>query len=58
MYFRNCGPRKTWLDQFFKNPVSENSSTDNMVNGAKHFFHLKGSTFNIFHLFQSQRLHL
>ena len=37
MYFRNYGLLKTWLDNCLKSPVSEDSSTSNMVNGLKHY---------------------
>ena len=32
MYFRNCRPQKTWLDQCRKTPVSTDPSESNMVN--------------------------
>ena len=48
MYFRNYGPRKTWLDKCLKGPVWEDPSTGNMVNGPKHWFNLNDSTFTIF----------
>ena len=35
MYFRNNGLRKAWLDKRLKNPVSEYSSTVNMLRGLK-----------------------
>ena len=36
MYFRNYVLRKTWLDNSLKNPVSEDPSRSNMINGPKH----------------------
>ena len=36
MYFRNYGLRKTWLDNYVESPVSEDPSTNNMINGPKH----------------------
>ena len=36
MYFRNHGLRKTWLNKCVKNPVSEDTSASDMVNGKKH----------------------
>ena len=48
MYFRNYGPRKTWLDQCVKSPVSRYPSKSNMVNGPKHCWNLKDSSFSIF----------
>ena len=41
MYFRNYGLRKTWfrktwLDNCVESPVSEDPSTNNMINGPKH----------------------
>ena len=40
--------RKTWLDKYLKNPVSEDFSTSNMVNGLKYCSKLNDSTFTIF----------
>ena len=34
--FPKLGTLKTWLDKFLKSPVSEDPSTSNMVNVAKH----------------------
>ena len=48
MFFRHYGLPKTWLDNCLERPISENLSTDNMVNGPKHCFNLNGSTFTIF----------
>ena len=36
MYFGNYGLRKT-LDKCLKSPASEDSSTNNTVNGQKHW---------------------
>ena len=36
MYFQNYVLRKMWLQNFVKSPFSEDLSTSNMVNGAKH----------------------
>ena len=36
MFIRNYGLRETWLDNCLKNPVSEDTSRSNMVNGPKH----------------------
>ena len=36
MYFRNYGLRKTWLDNCVESPVSEDPSTNNMINEPKH----------------------
>ena len=35
MYFRTERVRKSWLDDFLKNPVSEDPLTGNKVNGPK-----------------------
>ena len=35
MYFSTYGLRKTFLDKGLKGPVSEDTSTSNMVNGPK-----------------------
>ena len=48
MYSLTNKLRKTWLDEFLKSPVSEESSTSNMVNVPKHCSKLNGSTFTIF----------
>ena len=34
--FRNYRPRKTWLDKCLKNPVKDDPSTGNMVNGPNY----------------------
>ena len=47
MSFQNYGLRKTWLDQCLKSPVSEEPSTDNMVNGSNHSCNLNESTFTV-----------
>ena len=47
MYLRNYRPRKVCLDKCLKTPVSEDLSTDDMVNEAKHWFSLPESTFII-----------
>ena len=36
MYFGKYRLQKTWLDHCVKSPVSEDSSTSNMVNRPKH----------------------
>ena len=36
MHLRKYGLTKTWLDNSLKNPISEDPSTSNMVNGHKH----------------------
>ena len=33
--FRKNGPRKTWLDQCLKSPVSKDPSESNIINGPK-----------------------
>ena len=48
MFFRHYGLPKTWLDNCLERPISENLSTDNMVNWPKHCCNLKGSSFTIF----------
>ena len=48
MYFGNYGLRKKWLEKSVKNPVSENLSTNNMLDGPKHCRNHDGSTFTIF----------
>ena len=45
MYFRNCRPRKTWLDKCLNAPVWEDLSTGVMVNSPKHGFNLNESAF-------------
>ena len=40
MYFRNYEFRKRCLDKRLKSPVSEDSSTRNIVNGPKHCWNL------------------
>ena len=37
MYFGNYGLRKTFLDKCLKSLASEDSSTNNIVNGQKHW---------------------
>ena len=39
---------KIWLDKCLKSPVSEDPSTNNMVNAPKHVLNLHHSTFIIF----------
>ena len=48
MYSWAYGLRKMWLDKCLKSPVSEDPSTSNMVNGAKHCWNLNESTFTVF----------
>ena len=48
MYFQNYGLPKRWFDKCLKNPVSEDPSTSNMVNGPKHCRHLDDGTFTKF----------
>ena len=48
MYFRNCGLRKRCLKKCLKNPVSEDPSTSNMVNGPKHCCNVEDGSFTIF----------
>ena len=48
MLFRYYGLRKTWLDKCLRSPVSEEPSTNDMVNGCKNCSNLKASTFTIF----------
>ena len=48
MYFGNYQPRKTWLDQCVKSPVSRDTSKSNMVNAPKHCWNVKDSSFAIF----------
>ena len=45
MYFGNYILRRTWLH---KSPVSEESSTSDLVNSLKHGSDFKVSTFTIF----------
>ena len=47
MYFRKHGLRKTGLDNCIKSPVSEDSSTSNMVNEPKLCGNLNSSTSTI-----------
>ena len=47
-YFRNYWPRKLWLHQCLKSPISRDLSESNMVNAPKHCWKLHGSTFTIF----------
>ena len=47
MYLRNYELRKTWLDKCLKSPVSEDSLTDNIRNGPKHWLNVTKSTFII-----------
>ena len=46
--FLNLETPKMWLDECLESPVSEVSSTSNMVNVGKHCSKLNGSTFTIF----------
>ena len=48
MYFRNYGLQKTWLDKCLKSPISEDTSTGNMLTELKRPFNLNDSTFTIF----------
>ena len=48
MYFWAYRLWKTWLDKRLKSPVSEDSSTSNMVKGPKQIAKLKDITFTIF----------
>ena len=48
IYFRYYGLWNRWLDECPKIPISEDVSRGNMVNGLKHCFNLKDSTFTIF----------
>ena len=48
MYFGNYGVCKRWLDKCVKNPVSEDPSTSNMVNGPKHCYNVDDGTCTIF----------
>ena len=48
MLFPNYGLRKWWLDKCLQRPVSEDPSSDYMVNGLKHCFNLNGGTFGRF----------
>ena len=45
MNFRNYGLQKRLLDEFSKNPVSEDASASNMVNEPKHCSDLDDGTF-------------
>ena len=45
MYFGKYGLRKTWSDNYLKNPVSEDTSTINMVNVPEPCCNLSNSTF-------------
>ena len=47
MDVRNYGLRKTCLKKCLKNPVSEDTSASDMVNGKKHFWNPEGATFRI-----------
>ena len=47
MYFLTDGFSKTWLDKCLKSPLSEDSSRSHIVNGPKHCWNLKDSTFTI-----------
>ena len=46
--FFNFRLRKTWLDKCLKSPLSEDSSTSNMVNGLKYCSKQNDGTFIIF----------
>ena len=48
MYFQNYGLPKRWFDKCLKNPVSEDPSTSNMVNGPKHCCNDDDGSFTIF----------
>ena len=48
MYIWTYGLGKRWLEKCLESPFSENHSTGNMVNGLKHCWKLKDSTFTIF----------
>ena len=45
IYFRSYRLQKTWLDKCLKNHVSEEPSTNKMVNGSSHCWDLHDSTF-------------
>ena len=47
-YFRSSGPRKTWLVQCRKSPVSRDPSKSNIVNAPDHCWNVKESSFSIF----------
>ena len=48
MYFRNYGLRNTWLINCLERLVSEDLSSDNMINGSKKCFNLNSIRFGIF----------
>ena len=48
IYFRNYGPRKTWLDKCLKCPVWDVPWRGNVVNRSKHWFNLNSSYFTMF----------
>ena len=47
MYFRNYRLRKTYFNNYLKNPVLEDTSPSGMVNGNKIFWNLDERTFRI-----------
>ena len=47
MYFRNYGVRKTCLNKYLKNLLSEHTLANGMVKGNKHCCNLDGTTFSI-----------
>ena len=48
MYFWTYGLQKSWLGKCLKSPLSEDSSTSNMVNGPEGCWNLMDRTFTIF----------
>ena len=48
MYLRNYKLFKRLLDKCLKNPVLEDTSISNMVNGPKHCCNVEDSCFTIF----------
>ena len=47
MYFRFYRPKRAYLDKCVKDPVREEPPTGDMVNGPKHWFSIKESSFII-----------
>ena len=52
LYFRSYWLQNMWLDKCLKSPISEDSSTSNMVNRPKHF---KSPRQNLYHIYWSAR---
>ena len=48
MYFANYGLRNTSLDKRLENPLSDDLSRSNMVNGSKHCCNMDDRAFTIF----------